>query len=63
MAFCSTVGQAIFQTAGAIGPSTIERSKSGAFGLEPAVACRPRRRRTVDGQPIRGHVDSGGDRQ
>src|SRR6185295_18205031 len=27
IAFCSTVGQAIFQTAGASGPSTIDRSK------------------------------------
>jgi hypothetical protein len=42
MAFCSTVGQASFQTARAIGPSTIERSKrrpdgaavcAGAVGL------------------------------
>jgi hypothetical protein len=31
MAFCRTVGQAIFHTAGTIGPSTIDRSKLGRF--------------------------------
>ena len=31
MMFCSIVGHASFQTAGAIGPSTIERSKVWRF--------------------------------
>ena len=30
MAFCSTVGQAIFHTAGTIGPSTMDRSNERA---------------------------------
>jgi hypothetical protein len=34
MAFCSTVGQAIFQTALPIGPSTIDRSSFFLPGLE-----------------------------
>src|SRR3954471_13806330 len=41
IAFCSTVGQASFHTACAIGPSTIERSKRRAAGAatgEPAGA-------------------------
>src|SRR6476620_8685814 len=37
IAFCRTVGQASFQTAGMIGPSTIERSKL-LRRVEPAVA-------------------------
>ena len=32
--FCSIVGQASFQTAGAMGPSTIERSRALAMRLE-----------------------------
>src|SRR6476620_4916255 len=31
IAFCRTVGQAIFHTADAIGPSTIDRSKAWRF--------------------------------
>ena len=38
IAFCSTVGHAILQTAGAIGPSTRERSSLRAAGVPGAAA-------------------------
>ena len=40
MAFCSTVGHAIFQTARAIGPSTIDAIEAAAGGDRPAPLAR-----------------------
>lgn len=55
IAFCRTVGQAIFQTAGTIGPSTIDRSKLGRFlaGAAAIVAAGVTRAEVAAGAAAR----------